>query len=82
MEKWREEGEAKEDTQGNGHRGRERQRVGDGGGEGAPGCKLHLEFWSKPLSFLKIAQPFSQQGWQRGLREARLPFYGKKIPNP
>lgn len=60
----------------------EKKKVGAGDGEGAPGYRLHLESRSKPFSFLKIAQPFPQQGWQQGLREARLPFYGKKIPDP
>lgn len=60
----------------------EEEKVGEGHGEGAPWYRLHLEFRSKRLSFLKIAQPFPQRGWQQGLREARLPFYGKKIPDP
>lgn len=60
----------------------EQKEVGAGDEEGAPEYRLHLESESEPFSFLKIAQPSPQQGWQQGLREARLPFYGKKIPDP
>lgn len=56
---------------------------GDGKGlQGAGADKLHPDFRSKPLGFLKIAQPFPQQGWRQGPREARLPFYGKENPDP
>lgn len=67
-------------------RGAEGEKAGEGDGEGAPRAagsdKLHLKSRSKPLSFLKIAQPFPQRGWQQGRREARLPFYGKKNSDP
>lgn len=59
----------------------EREEVGERDGEGAPWVQAHLAFGSKPLHFLKIVQPFPQQGWQQG-QERGLSFYGKKIPDP
>lgn len=54
-------------------RGEEGEEVAEGDGEGAAGSdQLHLEFRSKPLSFLKIAQPFPQRGWQQGRERGTL----------
>lgn len=60
-------------------RGEERGRGREGGrrrwGRDSPAKgsdRLHLEFRSKPLSFLKIAQPFPQRGWQQGRERGTL----------
>lgn len=51
-------------------------------GKGLPAAgsdKLHLEFRSKPLSFLKIVQLFPQRGWQQGRERHACPFMVRKI---
>lgn len=68
-------------------RGAEGEKAGEGDGEGAPRAagsdKLHLKSRSKPLSFLKIAQPFPQRGWQQGRGERHAcPFMVRKIQIP